>query len=43
MPSLKGQLIFDGGQLAGSDFQHTVMLVCPAITSSFRRHRALRI
>ena len=28
MQSLKGQLILDGGKLAGTEFQHTVLLIC---------------
>ena len=28
MQSLRGQLILDGGKLAGSPFQHTVVLIC---------------
>ena len=28
MRSLKGQFLLDGGKLAGSDFHHTVVLIC---------------
>ena len=28
MKSLKGQLLLDGGKLAGSEFNHTVLLIC---------------
>ena len=28
MKSLKGQLLLDGGKLAGSEFHHTVLLIC---------------
>jgi len=28
MKSLKGQLLLDGGKLAGSEFHHTVVLIC---------------
>ena len=28
MKSLKGQFLLDGGKLAGSDFHHTVVLIC---------------
>ena len=28
MQSLKGQLLLDGGKLAGSEFHHTVVLIC---------------